>query len=55
MTYKPYQFEPEGNLPEEDDLKPIKRNYNQRQSRERSCDVRAFKFSPSRLRIWLLM
>ena len=31
----------------------LKRNYNQRQSRERSYDVRAFQFSPSRLRIWL--
>jgi len=31
----------------------LKINYNPRQYRERPCDVRAFQFSPSRLRIWL--
>jgi len=29
------------------------RNYNPCQSRECRCDVRAFEFSPCRLRIWL--
>ena len=33
----------------------LKRNHNPHQSRECRCDVRAFNFSPSRLRIWLPM
>ena len=31
----------------------LNRNYNPRQYRDRRCDVRAFQFSPSHLRIWL--
>ena len=31
----------------------LKRNYNLHQSREHLCDIRAFQFSPSHLRIWL--
>ena len=31
----------------------LRRNYNPRQSRYHRCDVGAFQFSPSRLRIWL--
>ena len=52
---QPYQFEPEGTLQKEDDSKwlilTLNRNYNPCQSRERPCDVRAFQFYPSRLRI----
>jgi len=33
----------------------LQKNYNPRQSREHPCDVRAFQFSPSCLRIWLLV
>ena len=54
---QPYQFEPEGTLQEVDDSKWLrnyaKRNYNPGQYRDRQCVVRAFQFSPSRLRIWL--
>jgi len=49
---QPYQLKPEGTLQKEDDSKWLG-NYNSLQSRERRCDVSAFQFSPSRLRMWL--